>query len=381
MKITNRQVFWIMLLLEVGINLLISIRAVLEHGRQDVWICYLVAGLCGWLITYIAVKVSLRHPDQTLIEFAVTVLGKWPGKLLVIPYLFQWFWVLNLILRDQFLFIRLNVLYETPSWLIISCMLAIIVYAVYKGGIEAIGRCAELWAPLLLLILALTFTLTVNNLEWRLLLPVYADTGIAGIGKGTLGPAYLLGESVFLMMLFPFVENPGKGTQRAALAGVLVSSFILLIGGLWVLLTFGPEISAKLQFPFFEMVKLVYLMEFIQNMDILVMSIWLVSIFIKLSVYLFIISYGLAQWVGKARNWKRFVGPVAGMTFLLTMWMILKYNPSEELMRIGWIRYMLTLNMVLIPLLLWGVSVLRYGRKSSILFGTCSSARIQKREK
>ncbi|MEK8131294.1 endospore germination permease [Paenibacillus filicis] len=363
MKITNPQLFWMMLMLEIGTNLLVSITAAFQYGQQDVWICYLIAGLVSFLITYVAVKVSLRYPDKTLMEYAVAILGKWAGKLIVLPFFVQWIWAISLIFRDQYIFIRLNVLPRTPVWLILGTMLIVIVYTVYVGGIEAIGRCSELWGPLLLVALLIVFILTANNLQWKMLLPVYADTGGMAILGGALAPTSLLGESVLLMMLLPFINNPGKETQRAALWGVMVSSVILLIGAVWVLFTFGPAIAAKLRFPFFEMVKLVYLMEFIQNMDILVMSIWLVNIFIKISVYLFIASYGMAQWVGKPRSWKYFIVPLAVMCFILSILSIVSHPPSGHLMEQNWIRYVLPVNMVLIPLLLWGVSSLRQGKK------------------
>ncbi|MBW4082619.1 endospore germination permease [Paenibacillus sp. S150] len=359
MKINNRQLFWMIMMLEIGINLLISMTATILYAKQDAWISYILAGAGGLMITYVAAKLSSRYPRQTLIEYSVTILGKWAGKLMVIPFMLQWFWVISLILRDEFLFIRLNVLYKTPAWVVIGTMIGVVLYTVYHGGIEAIGRVSELWGPILMVILALTFALTVNNLNWEMMLPVYADTGAWPIVQGALAPVSLLGESVLLMMLFPFVEHPGKGTRKAVLAGVAFSSVLLLLGVLWVIMTFGPVVSGRLYFPFFEMVKLVYLMEFIQNMDIFVMSIWLVSIFVKLSIYMFITSYGIAQWIGKPRSWKRILWPVAAVSFVLTKVVIAFNPPSGLLLKSVWIRYVLPVNMVAIPLFLWVVSSMR----------------------
>jgi spore germination protein KB len=359
MKISNWQLFWMMMMLEIGISLLVSMTATIVYAKQDAWISYILAGAMGFIITYVAVRLSSRYPRQTLIEYSVTILGKWGGKLIVIPFILQWFWGMSLILRDEFLFIRLSVLYKTPAWVIIGTMVGVVFYTVYHGGIEAIGRVSELWGPVLMIILALTFGLSINNLNWPLLLPVYADTGPWLIVQGALAPVSLLGEAILLMMLFPFVEHPGQATRRALLLGVAISSVLLLLGVLWVIMTFGPALSGRLHFPFFEMVKMVYLMEFIQNMDIFVMAVWLVCIFVKLSISMFITSYAVAQWIGKTGSWRKILWIVAAVTFGLAMLVITLNPPAGVLLKGVWIRYVLPLNMVAIPLFLWVVSSIK----------------------
>ncbi|WP_151736013.1 GerAB/ArcD/ProY family transporter [Paenibacillus tengchongensis] len=359
MKISNRQLFWIIMMLEIGINLLVSMTPTILRAKQDAWISFIVAGVLALAITYIAAKLSSRYPKQTLVGLSTAILGKWAGRLIVIPFVLQWFWVMGLILRDEYLFIRLSVLYKTPAWVIIGTMIAVVLYTVHHGGIEAIGRVSELWGPILMVILALTFGLTFNNLDWTLLLPVYADTGPGAIMNGAFAPLSLLGEAVLLLMLFPFAEKPGKGTRKALLLGVAISGVVLLLGVLWIIMTFGPAVGGRLQFPFFEMVKLVYLMEFIQNMDIFVMAIWLVCIFVKLSIMMFITSYGIAEWTGKTGSWKKMLWIVAPVTFILTMIVITLNPPAGHLLKGVWIRYVLPVNMVAIPLLLLGVSWVR----------------------
>lgn len=363
MKINGKQVFWMLWMLEVGINLLISITLAAKDAKQDVWMSFIAAGALGIVVTYVAISVSLRHPKQTLVEFAGTILGKWPGKLIVIPYFLQWVWVMALILKEQFVFLRLNVLYKTPDWVVIGSMLLVVIYAVRRGGIETVGRSSQLWGPLLSAILLLAFVLTLHNLNIKNMLPVYYDTGALGIMKGALKPASLFGESVLIMMLVPFISNPGSKTKRYVLGGVLASAVVVTLGSLWVMLTFGPVLSSRLHFPFFEMVKMVYLMEFIQNMDIFLMAIWLVSIFVKLSVYLFVSSVGISQWIGKKQQWRRTLWFVAGAAFGIGM-VVIRLNPSTTaLLETVWVRYVFPVNMIAIPLLLWGLSVLRFRRK------------------
>ncbi|MFB5674900.1 endospore germination permease [Paenibacillus terreus] len=353
MQISNRQLWWIVLILEIGMNLLLSLKPAITEARQDAWISYLAAGLFGLAVGYIAAQTSLLYPKQTLVEFSMTILGKWPGKLVGLLFLLQWYWVISAILRDEYNFISVSMLPYTPPYVILLGMLAVIVYGLQKGGIEAIGRCSELWGPLLLIILGLIFAMTMHNLDIHSLAPVYADSGLTAIAKGALTPASLTGEVTLIMMLFPFVDQPGSTTRRSVLRGVLLSSIILLLGSMWVIMTFEPAVASAMYFPFFEMVKIVYLVEFIQHVDLLAVAVWLLSVFIKLSVYVFIASYGTAQWIGKQENWRRMVWFVAVAVFIICMSLI-SLNPSpEELLRRVWIYYVMPVHMVALPLLLW----------------------------
>ncbi|GGA32853.1 GerAB/ArcD/ProY family transporter [Paenibacillus physcomitrellae] len=360
MKISNQQLFWMILMLNVGINLLIAINLVIRSGHQDAWLSSMISGLIGLGTAYLGAKVSLRHPNQTLVKFSTVILGKWLGKLIVIPYIAQWYLVIPLIMRDQYHFVHTNVLFMTPAWMVIGSMLLVILYTVLQGGVEVIARCTQLWAPILIVIMILTFALTLNNLDWRALFPVYGLTGITSIMAGSLVPASLLGESANIMMLIAFVDKPDKSTKRAAMSGLLMSAFFIMMGILWVLMTFGWHIASKLKYPFFDMVKLVYLMEFIQNMDIFVMAVWLVSIFVKMSVYLFIAGYGTAQWVGKEKKWKYFVMVPFLTTLVLSFFLIRSNFSNEVILNRLWIALFLPLNGYVIPLLLWIVSAIRF---------------------
>ena len=189
----------------MGINLLISLNFSITDAKQDVWISLIIAWLAAMLIAYLVFKVSRLYPGQTLLEFSISILGKWPGKLVGLLYLLQWYWVMGIILREQFSFIRLSMLQKTPDLVIAVSFLAIAVYAVRQGGIVGLGRFSELWGPVLLFVLLLTFALSMRNLNLGALLPVYADTEAFAILKGSLTPMSLLGEIAFIAMLVAFL--------------------------------------------------------------------------------------------------------------------------------------------------------------------------------
>ncbi|WP_336779291.1 endospore germination permease [Paenibacillus illinoisensis] len=364
MQISNRQLFWLIMSIEIGMNLLLSINFAIQSSKQDVWMSMILAGLVSLFIGWICIKVSLLYPDQTLMEFTTTILGKGLGKVVGLFYLAQWYWVVAVMLREEYTFVRLSLLPKTPDYLIVLTMLAVVVYAVYKGGIETIGRLSELWGPILLLILVFTIILTSHNLRIHALLPIYSDSGMLPIMRGALTPTSLLGEVSLVMMLISFTSFSNKTDKqrqlsKSILSAVFLSTTFLILGAVWVIMTFGAELAARIHYPFFEMVKLVYLMEFIQSLEIIMVSIWVISVFIKQSVYLFIASYGSAQWIGRTPGWKKWLWAAAFIIGALAMTIVRLDPSSKTLLEVIWIRFVLPINFLIFPSILYIVGRLR----------------------
>lgn len=88
----------------------------------------------------------------------------------------------------------------------------------------------------------------------------------------------------------------------------------------------------------------------------------MISVFIKLTVYLFIASYGTAQWIGRPAGWKNCIWFVATVTLAVCM-AVVRLNPSSRMLLTEvWINYVLPLHF-LRSLLLLLVGTFRKNRK------------------
>ncbi|NBD27263.1 endospore germination permease [Paenibacillus sp. T1] len=334
----------------------LTVSPSIEIARQDAWISLAVAGVIGLFVTLILTRVSQRHASLTLVEFAQKLLGKWIGKLIAGLYIAVWFSVSADILRIFSLFIKQFLFHDTPVWVIAMLMVAAMVYINFAGGIEAIARFSELAGPSLLLGIMITFALNISNLHPDLLLPIYADSGAIPILKGSLVNASFLGESMMIMMLTPFIANSRKMLKPALLA-ICIPSMIAVVTAIMVIMTFGTNIGSTLIFPYFSMVRFINYLEFIQNMDVWIMCIWIFSVFVKLSIYLFINSYGTAQLLG-VKNWRIMIGFVAAVIFAISL------VPANvigilDFAKFVWIIYIFPIFIVGLPIILLLVSLIR----------------------
>lgn len=357
MSITKRQFFWILFAFEVGNTLLISLTPTASFARQNMWICYAAGGVFAILIALVAARVGLFHPDRNFLENCRMILGKWPGTFVVFLYLIHWFSTISIILNDFTDFINTVMLPRTPWWVFTIVMLLLVVYAMYAGQIRGVGRSSEFFGPIIVVSLLLIFFLLIPEAEFHRLLPVFVDTGFRNIAVGSVFPYALLGEGVFLMALVPFLEQPERAAA-AAFRGVAVSVVFVLIVVIFVIMTLGGELPAILKNPTLITISYINAMNFLQNLEIVGVLVWVISIFVKLSVYLFLVSYHTGQ-LFKARNWRWISWPVALGTFILTYLFVNFSIDGHNIMVFYWTPVVTPLHLVVLPLLLWIVGAIR----------------------
>ncbi|WP_394238656.1 endospore germination permease [Niallia oryzisoli] len=363
MKITGLQIYWIMVSILVGNTLLITVSPAIKAAKQDVWISFLLAGLGGVLLVFLAAKTALLHPKHTLIEYGKLIFGKWIGTFLAILYLVYWYSVIGDILGEFSEFVNIILLPRTPPWVLFLTILLLMIYIAYLGGIEGVARCSEVFGPIILVSFLFLIFFTLPNLQMAHVLPVYSDTGLYPIVKGSLYPLSFLGESVFMLMLISFMDQPEQGTRRAVW-GVFSAAVLLNISALFVILVFGPEVAANLKYSAFEMIRFINVMNFIQNLEILAVLIWILSLFVKLSLYFFMAAYGTAQ-LFHIKDWKKLIVLVACLSFILATIFSNYSLYGMEYMEYFWLPFVLSLNMAGIPLLLWIVGSFRKKRAAS----------------
>jgi spore germination protein KB len=358
MKISRAQLFWIVFTFQCGNTLLFAISWAINQAKQDAWISTLVALFGGIFMTFVSVKLSLSYPNQTLVQFSQKIFGKWFAHLIIISFLLQWYTEIGDIIRIFAQIIVLSLFEKTPFWVIVGSMILMLIYIVHRGGIESIARVSELVGPIILVMVIVLLIFDVPNINWHRMLPVYADSGWFAILKGSVTPMAFFCENVMLTMLLVFIDKP-KGVLSQSIWGLGVAGVIVSVSTLIVTITFGPLV-AKMWYPFYMMTRLIKVMDFLQNMDAVIIVLWFLSCFVKLAVYMFIASYGTAQWL-HIKDWRKVIWVVAAIAFIYAMWNGggTQLSSSEYYEKRYWVPYAFPINMIGLPLLLWTISLFK----------------------
>ncbi|GEO26106.1 germination protein [Alicyclobacillus acidoterrestris] len=364
MRISGRQIFWIIVCAETSPMESVLLTPLFQAAKQDAWISMAIGGLAGLLITFLIVRTSLLYPKQTIVEYAQTILGKWIGKLLVIPYLVMALLGLGVILRQFGDFIHMALFELTPLWAVIVGFLLMCVYLTYAGGIEGIGRSAEIIGPIVIFAVLLVKVLNFSSLDIHLVRPIYWDSGWRQILLGSLATMSFVGESVIMLVLVPFVSQPNR-CMSYAMWGQTVS-FVLVTGSVFLVTSiFGPNLAGRLLYPAFEMAGFISIADFLQNVESVVVVIWIFGYFIEVSVFLFVTCYSLGQWF-HVKDWRKTIWPVAVILFILAVIPKTLSTATIEAPKTKWTLIGIFINIVIIPLLIYIVGYCQRKFKTSV---------------
>lgn len=344
--------------MSLGMILLLTINPAVLYVKQDAWIAIMWPGVFGILIAYISTRLSLRYPGQTIIEYSQSILGKWLGRLITIPYLLTCYSYLAVILREFADFIQITLFEQTPLWVPMSIMVLALMYVTYKGGIEGIARCAEILAVIIILSMIIVSGLSIRDWDYHRLLPLYLHKGVTHIISGGLPATAFFGEpAIMVLTLFSFLKKPKTAVIPVLWACIIVATITVLVA-IGVVAEFGSNVPSRMIYPVFMLVQYISILDFIQNTDVLIVIVWIVSIFVKLSIYLFITSYGTTQWLSFPKYWERMIGPVALITFIIAM--IPRNTASTGVVFVNFaVHYVVPIVMIGIPILLLIVGLIR----------------------
>ncbi|HEY8342047.1 MAG TPA: endospore germination permease [Calditerricola sp.] len=264
-----------------------------QHAGRDMWISPLWASVVGVLTVVVAHALHQRHPGQTVIQYCESLLGTVLGKAIGLQYLFFYLHMTGIIVREYAEFVVGTFLARTPLILVMGSMVLIAGFAV-RGGLEVIGRLAELFVPVFVALLVLSILLILPELEPTNMLPIL-ENGLAPSFKGALVPLGWLSEMFLLAFLLPFLSDPENGRKAGFVtaAALIVTMTVANLVTLWL---FG-DITSKLSYPIMTGVQYIDIADFLQNVESIVMAIWVTGAFVKIAAFYYVLVLGTAQWL------------------------------------------------------------------------------------
>ncbi|MDR6552174.1 endospore germination permease [Paenibacillus qinlingensis] len=301
MDLSNRQIFWMMVSTQIIMTILLTTSPAAQMAKQDAWISILLATLVGMAIAYICGKLNVIFPGRTLAEYNRILLGKWLGWVITALYILVWLVILTVILQQFSLFITGTIMPKTPLYVVEVPMLLVVLYPTLHG-VGVIARICEITGPIILLCVVGPMLLGINQMNGDRLFPILLDNNVMSIMKGALPTSAFLADCILLMVLIAFVSKR-KHTVRYAVSGVMLSGVLTTLSIIVSILMFGPNVAAAYPYPMLMIVRSISIGGIIENLDAIVVSIWIISIFTKLGLYLFVASYGASQLLG-LQNWK-----------------------------------------------------------------------------
>lgn len=321
-KISLNQLCIILITIIPSTSLLFMSTSIYKTTKQDYWLSILIIGLIMIIYSIIFTDLVKMYPKKNFIEVCKTVLGTVSGVLLGIIYLIFFMHTTSSILREFSFFLNETLYYETPASFFAIGILIPCVYLVYKD-IEIIGRIGEFIFFVFIITILIIVILSITSMDINRLLPILTQS-TTSIIKGSVSLSIWGGQLFILLMVSCKVKEKNNITKSIIISISILIGIILIITTT-VILVFGSN-TEFLSFPFLSLARYVSMENILQRMDTIILIVWISSIFLKLSVYIYC-GTQIALSIKKIKNKIIYIISIAIVIILLSQ---ILWNNSME---------------------------------------------------
>lgn len=304
-RISQKQGIVMLIMFIIGTSSLMMMGL---EAKMDIWIAMLVAIAASSLIMLVYASLLTALPGKDFFETIEHFFGKVGSKIIFILMTWFAFDLCHIVLRNYGQFVVTVGLPETPLMFSMLMMIALCAYAV-RAGVEAIGRFSSQFVIFLLVFLGISIILVSPQMNIQNLLPVL-DNGVEPIARGAFGiVSFPFAETVVFLLVFPAFKK-GESVRKVYLTALLIGGLTILAGSVTDMLVLGPTMAESVYYPTFVTMASVHLGEFLQRFEVIAAIVFMIAVFLKISVLLYAASNGFVKIFGLGDN-KFVVLPIA----------------------------------------------------------------------
>ncbi|WP_223553068.1 MULTISPECIES: GerAB/ArcD/ProY family transporter [Lysinibacillus] len=293
-KINSYQFLVLVILFTIGTSILTVPSALATGAKQDAWIAAIIGTGIGLLVIWLLITIALWFPHLTYVQIIEKLFGRWIGKALAAFFVFIVLLYASELLYYFGLFLNIHMMPNTPMVVLNILMAGIVVMGV-RLGLETFARTAEI---LIVVFFAFFFILVVclsPEMKFENIQPVY-EMGTKKIIQSSI--FYVIVSSVnavVLLMIFPSFVNKMKQGKKTFLIGNLIGGIVIIVITFLCVTVLGSEKTAGEIYPSYELTKRINIGNFIQRIEGLMASLWVITLYFKTTLYFYASVLGMAQ--------------------------------------------------------------------------------------
>jgi len=355
-KISSRQFKILVVMCFVGTSILVTPASLASEAKQDAWLAAITGLLFGLPIVYIYNSVGRHMHNMTLIEYIEKVLGKWLGKIVSLLFIFFCFINSASLLYIVGDFLTTQIMPETPIQFT-NTLFVIVVVMGTRLRVETWARAGEIlytWVIgfFITLILLLLPEMKIQNIQ-----PVFEHGLKANLRGALLFMSYSSLTLIILLMIFPAYVNKPLKAEKSFLKGVLIGGTMIFIITIISILILGYDFTARNAFPTYTLAKTISLGDFLERLEAIIATLWLITIFYKITLYFYGTVLGLAQTLN-LRDYQPLTLPMAIILIVFSLVVYPNVVYANTWNSTIWVSMTLTFGFFL-PLLLLIVTAFR----------------------
>lgn len=285
-------------------------------ANQDVWIAELISLFYSFILALPLLFLFHKFKELTIIQCSEKIMGKYIGRLIGLLFIGFMLFQCLVTLNSATVFLRTAIFPETPEYATAAMIVCTSIYVVFKG-IETIARGAEIFVPIILVIIIVFALLGINNMDFSVFLPVLSDSNVKDLNIGALFSASQSTEIILFAMFIPYINDKSRLTKSLSMI-LTVSVIFLLIITVSTQATLGDKAAIQANYPFFTYTRLIDVFDFIQRIESINVIAWVIASIGKFSIYLYFATIGIKQVFGTKSN-KGLIMPLAVVLYILSL--------------------------------------------------------------
>lgn len=303
-SISSTQLTILMLsFIQGGIFTLAYVAGLTVH---DKWIAVAVAILITIVLSMLYVSLARQFPKKSLVQIHELVYGRFLGAMISVLYILFFMLILGANLWYMGSFWTNYLMQETPRAAFVILFAFICIWVV-KNGLEVLARSSFFIVVTMICIVSITTILLLKKMRISNFLPIFEVPFTKFIQAVHILVAIPFCEIVVFLMIFSQVNKPEQ-IKRSVLASVISGGIFLLVVAIRDIAVLGP-IGAISNSPNFIAIRQIKIGEFLTRLDILVAIGVMLTLFIKISVFLYAAVLGIAQML-RLPSYKTLIIPI-----------------------------------------------------------------------
>lgn len=351
--IAPRQFYILAFGLTIGTSILVTPSGLAHTAREDAWMASLFSLLINLLMVVLYIAIARLYPGQSIFEIHEKVLGKLLGKLFSLIYLFYFLILTGTLLGNLGFFLSSEMMPETPIEAIqVLFLIAAVMCA--RMGIILLARVGELMFPWIVFLFMVLVLSLMPQIDWNHIKPMLEE-GWMPVAKAGFHSS-MFQELIVLMVFLPLVKGEKEG-ERALIRGAASGGLVLSITVLLSVLILGIEQTENSTFPAYALAKTINLGNFFQRVEGILITLWILTFFIKISLLYLSILQGMKTVFG-LKDQNSLIYPLS-VLFVIVAWnTYINTVYVADIIQNVWSSYAL-LHLIVIPIVLYLVGITR----------------------
>lgn len=286
-----------------------------EDAKQAAWLLPFFTFPFLLFFFYVMQKTFQKHPDACYMDIISQVTGKVAGTAIVALY-FIWLVLHNALCGRFFAEKLITTLYTGVDIRVFLIAMLVVVALAMHYGIIAIARMGELVLFGLVLNFCVYIFFMSGDINIKFLTPItYRD--FIPVAKGSISQGSIWGNAVFLFFFSEKIYNKNK-IMKTGFNGslfLLLATATLIISIVGVL---GYRLAAMSPHAFINAANQIEVGNVLEKIESLLITIWIASDFIALSVFSYV-SLRMLVWILGIKDEKPFINIFLVLMFFLIL--------------------------------------------------------------